>query len=63
MNSVPSSLAKPAHLLSTRISEHHITKCPVGNHLVECCGTAHNVEWEIVDACCGVGKLLTIEAN
>ena len=30
--------------------------------LVECCGTAHKIEWEILDACPGVEKIMTIEA-
>ena len=57
MNAVPSMLAKPA---DTRISEH--LKKDSGQHLVECCGTTHNVKWEILDACRGVEKLMTIEA-
>ena len=28
---------------------------------VECCGNTHNVKWEILDACRGVEKLMTIE--
>ena len=35
---------------------------PVGQHLVECCGTAHNIEFEIFDTCRGVEKQMTIEA-
>ena len=31
-------------------------------HLVEYCGTAHNIEWEILDTCRVVEKLMTIEA-
>ena len=33
----------------------------VGQHIIECCGTAQKIEWEILDACRGVEKLLTIE--
>ena len=48
--------------VTTRISEHQKKDSPVGQHLVECCGTTHNVKWEILDACRGVEKLMTIEA-
>ena len=34
----------------------------MGQHLVELCGTAYNNEWEILDACRGVKKLMKIEA-
>ena len=34
----------------------------MGKHLVECCGTAHNIGWEILDAFRGVENLMTIEA-
>ena len=47
---------------TTRNSKHRMKDSPVGHHLVECCGTAHNTEWEILDACRGVEKLMTIEA-
>ena len=30
-------------------------------HLVECCGTAHIFKKGILDACRGVGKLMTLE--
>ena len=46
----------------TRISEHQQKDSPVGQHLVECCGTTQSVKWEILDACCGVEKLMMIEA-
>ena len=61
MDAVPSMLAKPADV-TTRISEHPKKNCPVGQHLVECCGTTHNVRWEILDACRGIEKLMTMEA-
>ena len=48
--------------VTTRISEHQKKDSPVGQHLVECCGRTHNVKWEILDACRGVEKLMTIEA-
>ena len=48
--------------VTTRISEHRKKDSPVGQHLVEYCGTTHNVKWEILDACRGVEKLMTIEA-
>ena len=47
--------------VTTRISEHQKEDSPVEQHLVECCGTTHNVKWEILDACRGVEKLMTIE--
>ena len=34
----------------------------MGQHLVECCGTAQNFEWDILDRCRGIEKLMTIEA-
>ena len=48
--------------VTARVSEHQKKDSPVGQHLVECCGTTHNVKWEILDACRGVEKLMTIEA-
>ena len=48
--------------VTTRISEHQKKDSPVGKHLVECCGTTHNVKWEILDACRGVENLMAIEA-
>ena len=33
-----------------------------GKHLVECYGTAHNIEWDVIDASCGFEKLKKIEA-
>ena len=59
MEAVPSMLAKH---VTTRISEHQKKDSAVGQHLVECCGTAHNIEWEILDTCRGVEKLMTIQA-
>ena len=35
----------------------------MGQHLVECCGTAQNIEREILDACRGVENLMKIEAK
>ena len=48
--------------VTTRFSEHQKQCSSVGQHLVECCGTTHNVKWEILDACRVVEKLMTIEA-
>ena len=48
--------------VTTRILEHQKKDSPVGQHLVECCGTTHNVKWEILDASRGVEKLMTMEA-
>ena len=48
--------------VTTRISEHQKKDFPVGQHLVECCGRAHNIEWEIFDTCRGDEKLIIIEA-
>ena len=62
LGAVPSMLAKPAEIRSiNRNSEHQTKDSPVGQNLVECCTTAH-IEWEILDACRGVEKLMTIEA-
>ena len=47
---------------TTRISEHQKKDSLVGQRFFECCGTTHNVKWEILDACRGVEKLMTIEA-
>ena len=50
--------------VTTRIPEHQKKNFPVGQQLVECCGTAHNFEWEILDTCRrGIEKLMTIEAT
>ena len=49
--------------VTTRISEDQKKDSPVGQHLVEGCGTTPNVKWEILDACRGVEKLMTIEAT
>ena len=38
------------------ISEHKKKDTPVGGHLVEYCGTAKNIECEILDSCCGEEK-------
>ena len=32
------------------------------SQLVGCCATVYNIEWKILDAFLGVGKLMTIEA-
>ena len=33
----------------------------MGQHLVECCGTAHNIDWDIIEACRSIEKLITID--
>ena len=48
--------------VTTRISEHQKKYSPGGQRLVECSSTTHNVKWEILDACRGVEKPMTIEA-
>ena len=50
-------LCWPNHV-TTRISEHQKKDSPVGQQFVECCGTTHNVTWEILDAGRGVEKLM-----
>ena len=47
--------------VTTKVSEHPKKDCPVGQHLVECFDTTHNVKWEILDACRGVEKVMTIK--
>ena len=39
--------------VTTRISENQKKNSPVGQQPIEGCGTAHNIEWEILDACWG----------
>ena len=48
--------------VTTRISENQKKGSPVGRLFVECCGRAHKNEWEILDACRGVERLMTIKA-
>ena len=55
-------LAKTSWKVTTRISEHQKKGSTVGKHLVECCGTAHYIEWEILDTTRGVEELMTMEA-
>ena len=45
-----------SQLVTTRISEHQKKDPPVGQQFFEYCGTAHNIEWEILDTCRGVEK-------
>ena len=52
---------KTSQLVTTRISEHQKKDSTVGQHLFECCGAAHNIEWEIFDTCRGIENLVTIE--
>ena len=60
MDAVPSMLAKPADMLPLEFQRIK-RRIPLSDNLVECCGTWHNVKWEILDACRGVEKLMTIE--
>ena len=62
MDAVPSMLAKPADMLPLEFQSIKRSIPLFGQHLVECCGTTHNVKWEILDACRGVEKPMTIEA-
>ena len=65
MNTVSFMLAKPADMLPLEfqiLSTKGKFNFPVGQCLVECCDTAHNVEREILDACHGVEKLAKTEA-
>ena len=48
--------------VTTLFLENQKKDSPVGQNLVECCGTVHNNEWKSLDACHGVEKLMTIEA-
>ena len=48
--------------VTARISGHQKKNSPVEKHLVECCGTAHDIEMMILDSCHGLKKLMTIEA-
>ena len=48
MDAVPSMLAKPTDMLPLEFRS--IKRIP----LVDCCGTAHNIEWKILDTCGGV---------
>ena len=56
------NIGQTSRHVTTRISEHQKKVSPVGQHLVECFGTTHNVKWGSLDACCGVEKLMTIDA-
>ena len=48
--------------VNTRNSEHQKKNSTKGKHGVECYGTAHNIEWDVIDASCGFEKLKKIEA-
>ena len=61
MDAIPFMLAKTANMLPLEIRSIKKKDPPVGQHLVECCGTAHNTYWEILDTCRGVKKLMTKE--
>ena len=49
MNVVPAKFQTSRHA-TTKISELQKKDSLVGQHLVECCGTAKNTDWEIQDA-------------
>ena len=67
MNAIPLMLAKPSKVLSREFPNIK-SNMPLWDNnskkydSVECCGTAHNIELDILDACRGVKKLITIEA-
>ena len=62
MDAVSSMLAKTSWNVTTRISEHQKINSTLGQHLVECCGTAHYIEWEILDANRGSEERMTMKA-
>ena len=47
---------------TTRILVPQKKDSAVGQHLVECYGAAHNIEWEIQSACRRIDKLMEIKA-
>ena len=53
---IPSMLAKPAEILLLEFK--NIKR----KHLVECCGTARNIECDVHDACQQLEKLVTVQA-
>ena len=60
MISVQSILAKPAKKLTLESRSIKAISL-VGQHLVERCGTAHDIEREILDAYRGANKLMIIQ--
>ena len=60
-------LAKPAKMLSREFPniKSNMPLWDINSKeyaSVECCGTVHNIELDILDECRGVKKLITIEA-
>ena len=55
MHAVSSTLPKPADKLTVRFENIKKRFCRMTT-LVECCGAAHNIEWDILDACRRVEK-------
>ena len=55
-------LASPAIVLPLRISEHQRKDFTMGQHLVECCGTAYENEWKMLDACRSEDTVMSTEA-
>ena len=60
-DAVSSILAKPADILPRSLS-HQKKDSLLGQDIVECCSKGHKSEWEILVACHGFAKLLTIAA-
>ena len=58
----PIYVGQTSRYVTTRISEHQKKDFPVGQYVVECCDTAHYIEWGILDTSRGIEKLMTIEA-
>ena len=56
-------VAQTSRHVTNRFSEHHKKDSSVGQQLVECCGTAHNFESDILDACFGAKDLTKIETT
>ena len=55
-------VGRTSRYFTTRILEPQKKDSLVGQHLVECYGTAHNIEWEILSACRGIDKSMELEA-
>ena len=52
----PIYVGQNSRQVTTRIPEHRKKYSHVGQGLVQYCGTALNIEWDIVDACWGLEK-------
>ena len=53
---------RTSRYFTTRNLEPQKKDSPVGQHLVECYGAAHNIEWEIQSACRRIDKLMELKA-